>query len=55
MKGPRSDNVANMAAYEKWTGKFRELMEHSWFNERRSDTQVNEYIRAMAHIKGIVR
>lgn len=55
LKGPKSDNVANMAAYEKWTGKFKELMEHPWFNERRSDSQVNEYIRAMMHIKAIIR
>lgn len=55
LKGPKSDNVANMAAYEKWTGKFKELMEHPWFSERREDSQVNEYIRAMMHIKAIIR
>lgn len=55
LKGPKSDNVANMAAYEKWTGKFKELLVHPWFNESSEDNLVNEYIGAMLHIKSTIR
>lgn len=51
LKGPKSDNVANMAAYEKWTTKFKELLGHPWFNETNSPDSVNEYIMAMGYIK----
>ena len=54
IKGPKSDNVANMAAYEKWTGKFKELLAHPWFNETPENNQVNNYISAIMHIKSTI-
>lgn len=54
IKGPKSDNVANMAAYEKWTGKFKELLAHPWFNETPENNQVDNHISAIMHIKSII-
>jgi len=50
-----SDNVANMATYEKWTGKFQQLMESPWFNDKKRGNQANEYVRALIQIKELIK